>query len=265
MTPCSSRSLTAVAYPSSIDNGVCPSAFPVRLPTLYVEVDWIIHDFANQWYDNATHPFVLSTGDPTGYGSHGAFQNGWDVNILQQALNTCDSSSSIEECPPLQNYTQSNDVQTSCSLGTPLLSLTQLILANPFPEQVLGSLDQLPGCNPVQWGPNEATVPNLCSFTKVFSNFTNTVSGSGYLTYTKFNRYSTAKCADRCVSDPGNCIFFNHYEENRPSGRSFICTLWSVTKTAADATNYPDNMSLNVTHSAGYALNIANANSTRKG
>ena len=119
--------LMVVAYPSSIDNGVCPSAFPVRLPTLYVEIEWIIHDFADQWYDNASHPFVLSTGDPTGYGSHGAFQNGWDVNILQQALNTCDNGTSIDECPILQNYTQPSSVQASCSLCiSPSLSGTDL-------------------------------------------------------------------------------------------------------------------------------------------
>ena len=110
-----------VAYPMMIDNGVCPSSHPVRLPTLYVEIEWIIQSFADQWY-SSSHPFVLSSGDPTGHGLHGAFMNGWDVDVLQQALNTCNTSSSIDDCPPLKNYRQVPSAQASCHLSIAFLS-----------------------------------------------------------------------------------------------------------------------------------------------
>jgi hypothetical protein len=107
--------LIVVAYPSLVDNGVCPSTHPVRLVTLFYEVEWRIQDFANMWY-NSTHPFVLSTGDPTGYGLHGDFQNGWDVDVLQDALNTCNASSgAISDCPVFTNVTNQNG--GSCSIG----------------------------------------------------------------------------------------------------------------------------------------------------
>lgn len=38
---------------------------------------------------NPEQPFVLAMGDPTGYGYHGDFLNGWDVPILQKAMETC--------------------------------------------------------------------------------------------------------------------------------------------------------------------------------
>ena len=135
-----------------------------------------------------------------------------------------------------------------------LFSFRPLISDNPFPEQVLGTLEQLPGCNPVQSNPEEAKMRHLCSFTKVFKGLSRAVSGSGYLTYTKTDHYSASRCASRCIKDPADCVFFNVYEENHPDGRSFVCTLWSQNKTAADATNYPNSTSLNITNSEGYVL-----------
>ena len=135
--------------------------------------------------------------------------------------------------------------------------------ANPFPEQVLGSLRNLPGCNPVQPGPEQAKITNLCSFTRVFSGLSKAVSASGYLTYTILYLYSASLCADRCLSDPVKCVFFNVYEENSPNGKAFVCTLWSEGKTVADATNYPSSTDLNITNSEGYMLS-ARANGWKK-
>jgi len=136
-------SLMLVAFPSLVDNGVSPSTHPIRLPTLYVEIEWNINDFADKWY-NTSHPFVLSTGDPTGYGIHGGFLNGWDVKLLQQALNTCNTSSSVDDCPPLKNYTQSNSAQISCSLGSPCF-LSTPDLRQSVSRTGLGNLGAIAG------------------------------------------------------------------------------------------------------------------------
>jgi hypothetical protein len=112
-----STGLMVVAYPSLVDNGVCPSTHPVRLVTLFYEIEWRIQDFQDKWY-NSSHPFVLSTGDPTGYGLHGDFQTGWDVKVLQDALNTCNASSgAAEDCPVFKNLLQTSSVENACSLG----------------------------------------------------------------------------------------------------------------------------------------------------
>lgn len=79
---------------------------------------WSVDPLKGYWSQarNTSQPFVLSTGDPTGYSSHGDFlvgqlapcmthhadtirQNGWDNKVLQQAIDTCtDDSGVIEKC-----------------------------------------------------------------------------------------------------------------------------------------------------------------------
>jgi hypothetical protein len=137
-----------VAYPlGAYNSGTCSPAFPVRLIALYYEVIWNINPFANMWY-GPSHPFVFSNGDPTGYGYHGDFINGWDVNVLQQAVSTCNSTSGlIQECGVF-NFT--TDAQQAACTRLP-----------DFAETVRGTLAALPGCNPVQSGPAAAT-PAVC-------------------------------------------------------------------------------------------------------
>lgn len=55
------------------ENGPCPEGFPVRIETLFYEVWWSTDPWKNRWKEakNPSQPFVLSTGDPTGYSLHG--------------------------------------------------------------------------------------------------------------------------------------------------------------------------------------------------
>lgn len=83
---------THVAYPDGVDHGNCPESHPIRLISIFFEAIWNTPDFADMWYGDE-QPFVWSYGDPTGYGYHGGFFSGWDVNILQPAIDRkCRSS-----------------------------------------------------------------------------------------------------------------------------------------------------------------------------
>ncbi len=54
--------------------------------------------------------------DPTGYGFHGDFLNGWDVDLLQTAINQCSENiGSIEQCDAFKPYIQIADVQNQCN------------------------------------------------------------------------------------------------------------------------------------------------------
>ncbi|KAJ3577887.1 hypothetical protein NPX13_g2680 [Xylaria arbuscula] len=87
-----------MAYPSGIDHGACPDSHPRRFITIFYEVTWSVDEFKDQWYGDQ-QPFVFSHGDPTGYGYHGDFINGWDLPTLQKAINECTADSGvIEEC-----------------------------------------------------------------------------------------------------------------------------------------------------------------------
>ena len=134
-----------MAYPSGVSTGDCPAGFPIRLVTIFFEVTFIVDDFASRWYADRPQPFVLANGDPTGYGFHGDFVNGWDEKFLQSAVDTCTAASGLQEDCPLFNLSRGQQ----CHI-TPQVN-----------EVVTGSLAKLPGCNPVQFGPAPAT-PQQC-------------------------------------------------------------------------------------------------------
>lgn len=50
-----------MAYPSDLDNGVCPPSHPRRFITLFYEVTWSVDAFKDMWYSDK-QPFVFSNG-----------------------------------------------------------------------------------------------------------------------------------------------------------------------------------------------------------
>jgi hypothetical protein len=88
-----------MAYPKENESGPCPSTHPVRLVTLFYEMMWDVDAWSKlrSQARNPTQPFVTAQGDPTGYGYHGDFLDGWDKNVLQTAIDTCTSDSGIIE------------------------------------------------------------------------------------------------------------------------------------------------------------------------
>ncbi|KAG8805605.1 hypothetical protein FRC17_005437, partial [Serendipita sp. 399] len=141
-----------VAYPDGMDNGKCPPTHPVRLVTIFFEVIWDINEFKDQWWKGPNqHPFVLSMGDPTGYGFHADFLNGWDRVALQRALDNCNQESGrIEDCPGFIDLL-TDDQMKDCVNPSRVNEVTN------------GWLNTLPGCNPVTYGPGRATPQSGCN------------------------------------------------------------------------------------------------------
>jgi hypothetical protein len=124
-----------MSYPNSTNynNGPCPSNFPVHMISIFFEILYDTNPFLNQWNGNQ-HPFVFANGDTTGYGFHGDFLNGWDIKVLQKAIDTCtDASGQVEKCAAVTQYTGQETQQ--CQIPTTVA------------EKVDGSLSKLPGCN----------------------------------------------------------------------------------------------------------------------
>ncbi|KAH7929788.1 hypothetical protein BV22DRAFT_1001996 [Leucogyrophana mollusca] len=142
-----------MAFLSGLDNGDCPSDHPVYMMKLFYEVTWNVHDFASRWNvnDPTAWPFVYATGDPTGYSWHGDFFNGWDTTALQNAIDHCNNpndqtgSGVTEACSYLT--VQSATTANACKIDP--------IVNEPVGGQVLS---KLPGCNPLQSGPGDATL-----------------------------------------------------------------------------------------------------------
>ncbi|KAK9420758.1 putative WSC domain-containing protein [Seiridium unicorne] len=138
-----------MTYPTGVDNGPCPKTHPNRFITIFYEVTWNVDDFKDMWFGDR-QPFVFSHGDPDGYGYHGDFLNGWDVETLQKAVTECtDNSGVIEKCGAFDLRT--DDEMAACK-----------VLPRVDEEVIDGVLAALPGCNPIQPGPEEAVYQHGC-------------------------------------------------------------------------------------------------------
>ncbi|KAN0087269.1 protein of unknown function (DUF1996) domain containing protein [Elaphomyces granulatus] len=202
-----------VAYPASgaYNDGPCPSTHPVHLISLFYEVIWQTNLYASDWY-GSNQPFAFANGDPTGYGLHGDFINGWDVNVLQTAVDDClNLSGNIADCKtPDGNQVFDLFTDQECS---------NCRLPSPVNEQVYGVLPKLPGCNPLTSGPERA-VPASCPVTPIgsasgyFADLTTTKHwqylgcGTDMVNNRTFQGQSTAndqmtveKCVDFCSSN----------------------------------------------------------------
>ncbi|KAH9055333.1 putative WSC domain protein [Lactarius vividus] len=138
-----------MAYPDGVDSGQCPYTHPHHLVSIFFEVWFNVAPFNNL---NDGGRFVLANGDPTGYGLHGDFLNGWDRSVLSRAVQTCtDGSGVIENCPVFQNEGRfvSNADMNSCAAS------------NPLQENVSGPMPNLPGCIAVTNGPGPASPTDL--------------------------------------------------------------------------------------------------------
>jgi hypothetical protein len=69
---------------SQIDNGACPLGYPVQLIHIFFEVLYSVNSIIRD--ENGT--FFFSNGDAAGYGFHGDFLNGWNVDVQNSTIKT---------------------------------------------------------------------------------------------------------------------------------------------------------------------------------
>ncbi|KAF2867803.1 hypothetical protein BDV95DRAFT_502105 [Massariosphaeria phaeospora] len=142
-----------MSYPvgDHADSGACPSSHPVHLISIFFEILYDTPKFLDQW-NGDQQPFVFSNGDKTGYGLHGDFVNGWDVDVLQKAVDTCtDNSGQVEKCGAVTMFTP--DECKACKIPSVI------------DEPVDGILKALAGCNKISAGPEYAAPPKDCAST----------------------------------------------------------------------------------------------------
>jgi hypothetical protein len=97
-----------------------------------LEIVWDTSGFndPNEWPEDGSQPFVLSTGDNTGYGQHGDYVFGWKDDSLQRAMDDAKGCMGAN-CGGLK--TQSVDVGNNCKVKNRVL------------EDADGWLTSLPG------------------------------------------------------------------------------------------------------------------------
>ncbi|TFK27421.1 hypothetical protein FA15DRAFT_635897 [Coprinopsis marcescibilis] len=134
-----------------LQDGTCPESHPVKLPQLFFETVWDTRPFNSMYPTDGSQPFVLSSGDPTGYGHHGDYLFGWEGDSLQRAMDKClDIGGRPEDCKEL---TIISDEDMNKCIQRPQVN-----------EKVEGEyIPALPGCNPLQSGPQTATLIRDCT------------------------------------------------------------------------------------------------------
>ncbi|CAN9213422.1 unnamed protein product [Alternaria alternata] len=133
-----------MAYPNMIDGGSCPEGFDTRVPSLFYETIWNTYKFKD-----SPGQFVWSNGDPTGYGYHADFINGWNIDTLQSAVSTCTNPSGrVEDCPVFSGSLQTESEQATCKIQ----SMPKVLSV----DDCAGPSNGLCGNVPVQYGPEYA-------------------------------------------------------------------------------------------------------------
>ncbi|KAF9883750.1 hypothetical protein FE257_003004 [Aspergillus nanangensis] len=116
--------------------------FESRVVSMFYETIWNTTAFAAQ-----AGTFVLSNGDPTGFGYHGDFMNGWESGVLEKAVAQCmNPSGMVEDCPVFD--LQAESIQELCTVEIPA------VLKN---EDVHHWNKALPHDLAVQYGPAYAS------------------------------------------------------------------------------------------------------------
>lgn len=130
-----------VAYPSVIHDGQCPPTHPVKLPIVFFETI-----YNTQAFKGVPGQYVMSNGDPTGYGYHADFFASWDDGVQEAVMvdKSCTGpgmvSGHVEDCGAFRGRIQSLAEAATCKMELPQA------IRN---EKVTGLMDALPGNMPV--------------------------------------------------------------------------------------------------------------------
>ncbi|RLN88147.1 hypothetical protein BBJ28_00013687 [Nothophytophthora sp. Chile5] len=125
-----------VAYATELDGGSCPDGWQ-KMVKIFYEAFYSVDKYDDEW-DGDQHPFVLSNGDRTGYGFHGDFLDGWDKDVLRDAIEQCTDENYFNsgECPPLAASFSSDAPEERC-------------VNEPEIVEDISPVTALPGNNPV--------------------------------------------------------------------------------------------------------------------
>ncbi|KAL1645727.1 hypothetical protein SLS58_003611 [Diplodia intermedia] len=137
------------------DSGACPTTHPHIFPHIFIEF-WFDTEPFDGLYEMSDQPWVVSNGDPTGYGFHADFLNGWEKGVLEKQMKECnigESGEPLENCFDTWKKDGQEDTRENCSQESSVK------------EDVEGWLDALPGCNPLQYGPEKAVMKTNCDNT----------------------------------------------------------------------------------------------------
>ncbi|KAL1725704.1 hypothetical protein EV714DRAFT_220827, partial [Schizophyllum commune] len=141
-----------MAYPSGgADTGTCDDPkFNVTVPRVFMEVSWYTMDWdkIRDQAMNPSQPYVLSNGDTTGYSYHADYIYAWEPDVLQTAIDTC------------QCMKDDFGAYDCCEVFEKKADGERCYISSAVEEQVVGTLDALPGYEPYSAVGNSTSAPH---------------------------------------------------------------------------------------------------------
>ncbi|KAF9698228.1 hypothetical protein EKO04_003849 [Ascochyta lentis] len=210
-----------MAYPSNAGVGIenCPTTHRVaRFPTIFMEFWYDVSSFNGQ-YSTTSTPWVLSNGDPTGFGMHADFLNGWEKGVLAKATGEtggCNcgcgcGNDEMKQCFGADNVNDDSDSSfAQCSASK---------------SDTTTNFDKLPGCNPLQSGPARATTASGagCDATQVASSVASATSAAGSKA-----SYAAESAISAVVSEVASAIpsaYSDAFSVTMPAGASVTASV----------------------------------------
>lgn len=172
-----------VAYPDLVNVGKCPKGFEKRIPSLFFETIWNTNAFKG-----VDGTFVFANGDPTGYGYHGDFMNGWSNSILKEAIQKCTNPSGrLTDCPVFDLQSQADAAK--CKYEDPkelkddqcsgpakgLCGNVEIQYGPKYASSLTPGNPQTPTAKPSSAAPTQSQVPTL-SHTDAKTQSTNPIT-----------------------------------------------------------------------------------------
>ena len=211
----------------------CPAGW-VHTPHIFYEMYWNTPLFVDRWTPNeGSQPFVLANGDATGFSLHGDFLSGWDQDVMQHIIDTCDAGDAgMDKCPGIETV-----LEGECHI------------ANPSPEVVDGVLAALPGNNPLfgwEYGTGSgyattstkaatSTTKAVTSTTKAVTSTTKAVTSTTKAATTSTTK-ATTKATSASSSPLASYVAVNAAAVSSPPSSSSIVLVTSATTSASTST-----------------------------
>ncbi|KAK9897064.1 hypothetical protein P389DRAFT_178801 [Cystobasidium minutum MCA 4210] len=216
-------------------NGKCPATHPYLYPRLHYELYFSNKENPSKgivWADgmNPSQPFVLSNGDPTGYGAHGDFFNGWQTDVLRSALKDCTGAMGTNladgRAETCSHFTIVDGSKCKKKGDSPDLGNN---------ERVSAWVPELPGCVPVTYTDAEALAakPVCKNVTPSSKPATSTKQSSTLVTKptAKSTSISTSKQSATTTSKVGSSTSSKPVTATTSKPQTSACTAKTVTLT----------------------------------
>lgn len=85
-----------LSHMANPNNGECPTSHSVPLPTLSLNIEWVVPAEGTKGWHLSSDMYTISDQTPGGYSTHADWFNGWDTTVFERFNNNCNRA--LRDC-----------------------------------------------------------------------------------------------------------------------------------------------------------------------